>query len=279
MNKQKKFVFMVRDIFYVSLRIGLLKLRGFVSIIRIYQNWPIVTLDHLHLLKNKDTLVYKIRNGLKIITRTDDYDRHVIDNIFSGEYEVSGFTVNKTDTVVVIGAHIGAFTLYAAQKATNGKVIAYEPSTDNFRQLVKNIGLNGYKNITVHNLAVSDRCRKVRLYLPSSSFLNNNLFRKNDNFELVKSVTLKDIFSHHKIDKCHFLKLDCEGAEYDILISAPGDILNMINRIVFEYHPKINPKYRFCRLIEYLKKNKFKIIADKKSPEWSTGLIFAQKSS
>ena len=50
------------------------------------------------------------------------------------------------------------------------------------------------------------------------------------------SVALKDIFDEHDIERCHFLKLDCEGAEYELLYNLPGEYYSRIERIVMEYH-------------------------------------------
>src|SRR5688572_25562845 len=52
----------------------------------------------------------------------------------------------------------------------------------------------------------------------------------------VWTTTLADIFRDHGIDRCDLLKLDCEGAEYRILYSAPRDVLDRIDHIILEYH-------------------------------------------
>src|SRR6266508_6011309 len=57
-----------------------------------------------------------------------------------------------------------------------------------------------------------------------------------DHYEIVKAVSLKDIFDAHAVEQCDFLKLDCEGAEYDILFSLAVDYFRRIKRIAMEYH-------------------------------------------
>jgi len=52
----------------------------------------------------------------------------------------------------------------------------------------------------------------------------------------VPSVTLRDIFEEHRIRRCDFLKIDCEGAEYDILYSSSPDVLERVDQIAMEVH-------------------------------------------
>ena len=56
--------------------------------------------------------------------------------------------VRNGDIVVDIGAHIGYYTLiFARLVGPKGKVFAFEPEPNNFNLLIKNIKINGYKNI------------------------------------------------------------------------------------------------------------------------------------
>ncbi len=56
---------------------------------------------------------------------------------------------------------------------------------------------------------------------------------------LVRVTTLADLFRSFEIQECAWLKLDCEGAEYEILLEAPRSVLARIKRISAEYHPGI----------------------------------------
>jgi len=52
----------------------------------------------------------------------------------------------------------------------------------------------------------------------------------------VKSITLQNIFEENNISHCNFLKLDCEGAEYEILCNLPTKYFKKIDKIVMECH-------------------------------------------
>ncbi len=53
----------------------------------------------------------------------------VVNEIFKKRrYNHPGFEIRPTDTIVDIGANMGVFVLWAAKQATQGKVIAIEPT-------------------------------------------------------------------------------------------------------------------------------------------------------
>ena len=52
----------------------------------------------------------------------------------------------------------------------------------------------------------------------------------------VPCLGLFDVFEEHKIDRCDLLKLDCEGAEYEVLYNAPEEVLNKIDQMAIEVH-------------------------------------------
>ena len=52
----------------------------------------------------------------------------------------------------------------------------------------------------------------------------------------IECITLADAFARWDIERCDFLKLDCEGAEYEILLRAPSDVYARIHRVALEYH-------------------------------------------
>ena len=91
--------------------------------------------------------------------------------IINGSYEsrtteMFRKVVKKGDVVVDIGANMGYFTLLASRLVgREGKIYAFEPEPVNYGLLVKNIGINGYKNIVPVQKAVSDRTGTTRLFI------------------------------------------------------------------------------------------------------------------
>ena len=56
--------------------------------------------------------------------------------------------------------------------------------------------------------------------------------------------TLTEIFDTYQVDRCDFLKLDCEGAEYEILLNLPITYLQRVSRIALEWHGVEDPAVR-----------------------------------
>ena len=94
-------------------------------------------------------------------------------------------------------------------------------------------------------------------------------------YEEVETVSLANIFNSNKISKCNFLKIDCEGAEYDILFKTPKKILQRIDKISMEYH-NLDKKRDNISLMNFLKNNGFVIKGTKKFSN-STGMIYAKR--
>ncbi|MGZ6039622.1 MAG: FkbM family methyltransferase, partial [Phenylobacterium sp.] len=54
--------------------------------------------------------------------------------------------------------------------------------------------------------------------------------------ETVPAHTLETALAHFGGADCDFLKVDCEGAEYDIFLGASPDLLRRFKRVAIETH-------------------------------------------
>jgi len=202
----------------------------------------------------------------------------VLECLFHHNYNPSWFNINKNDVVIDIGGHIGAFSIAASKHASI--VYSFEPSPENYKQFIKNIRLNGRKNIRLMQHAVASKIGKRTFYLDPLNTGANNLYKKNKYKLSIRTTTLKAFFENKCIKKCHFLKMDCEGAEYEILLTLDSGTLSKIQRIACEYHvpayvgisdEKLNP----ALLIEFLQKNNFSVIVNKNRPY--QGILYARR--
>jgi hypothetical protein len=64
----------------------------------------------------------------------------------------------------------------------------------------------------------------------------------------VQAVTLADLLT--PIDRCALLKLDCEGAEFEILEALPSALASRIDQIAMEYHTPPNGAAKVARLFD-----------------------------
>lgn len=136
-------------------------------------------------------------------------------------YDLDSIPFEAGDTVIDIGAQVGVVSCYLAKKHPDIKVLAYEPVPENYARLVRNLKANGIENVTAINSAVTGDGRDLTLigHLDKNSG-GISAFTSNGHGEakyIVPSVTLADVFRVYNLSRVKLLKIDCEGAEYEIL--------------------------------------------------------------
>jgi FkbM family methyltransferase len=223
-------------------------------------------------------------NGFRVLVRRLTCDKQFVHNVLlNHEYTPPGFEINESDVVIDIGANIGTFALHASRCASRGRVFAYEPNNENYDLLIRNIALNKITNILPVRAAVSGSRGQIKLFNSSQGGFHSVLAgRMSDpnRYELVDAVSLKDIFDEHGIERCSFLKLDCEGAEYAILYNLPGEYYSRIDKIAMEFHGESHPSKRRAQsdaLVAHLEGAGFQIEAYQECIGFHGGFIRANK--
>lgn len=139
-------------------------------------------------------------------------------------------------SIVDIGAGLGDFTVYAARQNPHGRVYAYEPFPESFDLLQRNVVLNNAQNVEAHALAVAGEGGVLALDVGNAEAVQHSTTSGGAHTIEVTAITLKHIFEQHNLQRCDFLKMDVEGAEYSILLTAGETLLKKIKRIALEYH-------------------------------------------
>lgn len=137
-----------------------------------------------------------------------------------GEYEPIETKIIQehifADQVVLdIGANIGYFTLkFARLVGPRGRVYAFEPDPISFEILKRNVQSNGYKNVVLEPMAVSNVSAQAFLHRDKYNNLDHQLvneFRSLKDIS-VKTIRLDDYFQAIP-ESIDFIKLDIQGAE------------------------------------------------------------------
>ncbi|MBI3334498.1 FkbM family methyltransferase [Candidatus Pacearchaeota archaeon] len=162
-----------------------------------------------------------------------------------------------------LGANLGYYLLMEAKIAQKGagKIYAVEPNPLTFNYLKKNVKLNGYKNIKLMNLGISDKKGTLPFYMAKS--WNCSRFEKGEDDSDILSIkkvqvdTLDNLFRGKKID---FIRMDVEGYEFNILKGATQLIKkNPGLAIFFEFHAQFfNTKQRE-EFIRFLRQNHLRV--------------------
>ena len=207
------------------------------NIFTYYKNPLICAFDFMPFLKNK-LITYNLKNGTKYITRANTIDLTVINEILVfKQYGNLVKFISEKSSIIDIGAHIGAFSILAAKMTSNGKIFSYEPDRENFAMLDKNIKINHLeKRITAFQLGVGKKRGEAEFYLDKKNSGMHSFYNKKGKLIKIKTITLADVFKSNKVKKCDFLKMDCEGAEYEIFYSTPRECFRKIKYIAMEYH-------------------------------------------
>ena len=250
------------------------KLQIFLNSRKIFKNWHIYPKVYYKLI-NDTFVIFRTKTDLRIKIRVRSTDLMTLTNVWMiNEYDIEDFEINVNDTVIDIGAHIGLFSLLVSQRCKTGKILSFEPVRENFDLLVSNLKLNHIENVLPFNMAVSKNLDKLNLFLNDDQSAHS-IFPKSSESISVESTSLQKIFEENKISSCKLLKLDCEGAEYEIIDSLPSEYLNKIQNIVMEYHSADTKPELVKNLIQKIKNAGFKIKT--RSHHDDMGFLIARK--
>jgi FkbM family methyltransferase len=203
--------------------------------IRKIRNWPSF-MCHYALGRTPST-AYRFRNGAHLIIGRGVDHVPIIEIFLNEDYGA----VPDGAVVIDLGANIGVFTIYATTTARGVRVYAYEPMPEFCAVLNENVRLN-QRSQFVHafNCAVASEAGARHLDLGSAGFYFPRLVSTTSTKSLkavaVHCTTLAQILESNHLDYVDFLKIDCEGAEYEILYSTPLSCLERIGKIRMEYH-------------------------------------------
>lgn len=170
---------------------------------------------------------------LTLLTRREDWLLtalywHGFDEGESAELIVFRTLAKQAKTILDIGANIGVFGLAVAVDNPQAAVHAFEPLPDNVSVLRDLIAINGCKNLTAHDIALSDQEGKATFYVPRNRLCNvrdGSLvagFRDDVDEVPVKLVTLDKFAADNGLTKIDLMKIDVESAEALVLGGARG---------------------------------------------------------
>ena len=200
------------------------------------------------------------------------------ETILDKQYQYASETLLEDWTVLDIGAALGDFTVWSAKQLHKGKVIAVEPFPPSVDLLIKNLQLNDVKNVEVYKGAIAGFSGLVSLDLSKAEAVKIFTTQSDSPAQFkVNAITLTELFSKYQINKCDYLKMDCEGAEYEILFSTDENTFSKIDRICMEVH-NIDSNHNSNVMAAYLQKNGFLVRITKNPVHQSICYLYAVKA-
>ena len=180
-----------------------------------------LTNKNLHPIYNKVQQENDFDWGLN----TQSMNKIIEKEIFVDKIYEKFFPVKENSIVMDIGANVGAFS-YSILHKNPKHIYCIEPSA-NLIGTIKN-NLKGYPT-TIINCAVSNsNCKNKNLDENVSIYSHEGTY---------DTKTFKSILQEYDINYIDFLKIDCEGGEYDVFVEENRDfLLNKVKYIVGEWH-------------------------------------------
>lgn len=178
-------------------------------------------------------------NGMLIETDVKFFIRTLNDFfIFSSLWEEelkNAFAFRKGMIFLDVGAHIGKYSLRAALKVGDGgRIIAVEPDRDNFSLLVENIDINGVTNCIPLNLAAYHTDTEIKLFFGVTPAQHSVIEDFGRGSRKVQARALDNVIAERGIEHVDLIKVDVEGAEYEVLKGLENTLINQNPVLVIE---------------------------------------------
>jgi FkbM family methyltransferase len=165
----------------------------------------------------------------------------LVREIFADNYKVfeKGIEFRDGDVIVDVGANEGIFSIMIAKLFPKTRVIAIEPIPKTVATLSKNIVLNSTLNVEIFPYCVSTPEQKAVKFIVSKDFSGGSTskctFNPEHHYEVeVPAFSLNQVFDLLRIERCRLMKMDIEGAEYEVLY--PSGVLEKTDYFTGELH-------------------------------------------
>lgn len=187
--------------------------------------------------KNSDVL--KIKGSVNgqskdLLLRNNTTDFSIFRQIFiSKDYDLN--FIFEPETIIDAGAYTGLSTVFFALKYPKCKIISIEPDSDNYLLLEKNV--KNLTNVISLNKALWSESTNLTIIKPDNYHKDSISVIENytDSNNVIKSVCIADLIKTHDLKKIDILKMDIEGAEFNVF-SRNYHWIDLVRVIIIELH-------------------------------------------
>ena len=201
----------------MSLHLLRRKLQTFSTTVARVRNWPAVSFARLG-WGTEPRVSVQLRDGLVLEPLHPLHATwgEIFEPAIADLYGVRALAASSEppDLVVDVGANVGAFACFAGWLLPKARVEAFEPSAEHADQFERNVVTNRLKNVSLHRRAVTRDGRDITFQVNAEGG-SSGIFLPGDRTVRLTSVAL-DAVEFYGARRC-FIKLDCEGAEGEIL--------------------------------------------------------------
>jgi len=183
-------------------------------------------------------------NNKKIYYRTSSSDMMLIYEILlKSKYKREYYFPEELKPKVIfdIGGNIGITSVYLASLFPEAQIYTFEPLKENFEILKKNT--SQFNNIEVFNFGLGAKNGSFKLYLSDDeenyggvSFYSEVEGNMSEPYTECEVKNVNDVIQEIGVTSVDLIKIDTEGAEYDILTNMKDEFLNKTSWITGELH-------------------------------------------
>lgn len=182
--------------------------------------------------------------AFEVAFREGTVDEAVLDHSFDRDIFLPGmpeYVPDDDDLVIDVGAHIGTFTMLVSPQVR--RVFAIEASQETYNYLRVNCLINGLDNVETFHIALGGSEGTASLFHAPENWGHSIMTGSAQHSESVPMTTLQTFMRDHEISHCDFLRFNCEGAEFPILLGTPPEVLSLVDAMLVLYHCDFAPRY------------------------------------
>jgi FkbM family methyltransferase len=140
----------------------------------------------------------------------------------------------NVESVIDCGANIGLTTVLFREMFPGAKIIAVEPSSENFLMLQKNT--NDYDNIFPIKAGVWSHKTHLEVLDKYGAGSNGLVVQETSDIDGLPALTIQDIMNDYSLTHIDLLKVDIEGAEREIFKEGVSGWLSKTKILLIELH-------------------------------------------
>jgi len=167
-------------------------------------------------------LLIQNEQGFKFWMSANNCDPTVTSTKVESEV-LSRFIPSSGQIVIDVGANVGKYTVYTAScVGKKGKIVSLEPFKQTFDLLRQNIQENGFEDVVESRCqAASNQNGKTKMFFVDNAWEANSIaITHGKNFVYVDTIKLDSLVNEMQVDHVDWIKIDVEGAEYEVLLGA-----------------------------------------------------------
>lgn len=210
----------------------------------LFRNFPSVFRD-LALADTRwaaEEITFRLRNGYTVVSPNADGARFPLYEVFADDgYRLGPLCagVDADATVLDVGGQIGSFSLAMAEALPQARIHVYEASPTSAGYVSRNVEANDLQDrIVVHAKALAGETGTFTFVDSGTASGHNGLTAPEG---LGSEVTVPSETFDNAVKAAggnvQIVKMDVEGAEYDILLRSDPASWTDVRKVVMEYHP------------------------------------------